>query len=217
MTTSNQSSLTYSLTCWAIGALLGAFVAVALMITGGWLFIQAVFIGGLVFVIGGALISWMMCGPLPDPVVAGQKPGVVAPEMDLLKPAAAPAAAPAAPVVKSSAPLAGEAELAERKGNWTYGAADAGAVRDDAEVAGTKPQTLDGPREGGPDDLQQLKGVGPKLEGTLHDLGFYHFDQIAAWTEAEVCWVNTRLKFKGRIERDGWIEQAKAFAAEKGA
>jgi NADH-quinone oxidoreductase subunit E len=72
---------------------------------------------------------------------------------------------------------------------------------------------LSGPRDGGADNLKLLKGVGPKLEGTLNELGFYHFDQIAAWTDAEVAWVDTRLKFKGRIERDGWIEQAKILAA----
>ncbi|CUH80405.1 NADH-quinone oxidoreductase chain 2 [Tritonibacter multivorans] len=76
-----------------------------------------------------------------------------------------------------------------------------------------KPVTLDGPRDGKADDLKMLKGVGPKLEQTLHELGFFHFDQVAAWTEAEVAWVDTRLKFKGRIERDNWIEQAKKLAA----
>ncbi|MFT6459717.1 MAG: NADH-quinone oxidoreductase subunit E, partial [Pseudophaeobacter arcticus] len=63
-----------------------------------------------------------------------------------------------------------------------------------------------------PDDLKLLKGVGPKLEQTLNDLGFFHFDQIAAWSEAEVAWVDSRLKFKGRIERDGWIAQAAKLA-----
>ena len=58
-----------------------------------------------------------------------------------------------------------------------------------------------------------LKGVGPKLEETLNELGFFHFDQIAKWTEAEIAWVDSRLKFKGRIERDGWIEQSKQLAA----
>jgi hypothetical protein len=43
-------------------------------------------------------------------------------------------------------------------------------------------------------------------------MGFYHFDQIAAWTPAEVAWVDARLKFKGRIERDDWIAQATALA-----
>jgi NADH-quinone oxidoreductase subunit E len=70
---------------------------------------------------------------------------------------------------------------------------------------------LAGAHGGKPDDLKKIKGVGPKLEGTLNGLGIYHFDQIAAWTESEVAWVDERLKFKGRIERDGWIGQAKTL------
>jgi len=75
-----------------------------------------------------------------------------------------------------------------------------------------KPRSLKGPRKAGADDLKQLKGVGPKLEQTLNELGFYHFDQVAKWTAEEAAWVDDNLNFKGRIERDGWIEQAKILA-----
>ena len=75
-----------------------------------------------------------------------------------------------------------------------------------------KPELLAQARDGQPDDLKLIKGVGPKLEGILHDMGIFHFDQIAAWTAREVAWVDGRLKFKGRIERDGWIDQAKILA-----
>ncbi len=85
-------------------------------------------------------------------------------------------------------------------------------AKSEGAVSETKPETLSAPRGGKADDLKLLKGVGPKLEQTLHDLGFFHFDQVAAWTEAEIAWVDTRLKFKGRIQRDGWIEQAKILA-----
>lgn len=68
------------------------------------------------------------------------------------------------------------------------------------------------PRKAGADDLKQLKGVGPKLEQTLNELGFWHFDQIAKWGAGEIAWVDDNLKFKGRIERDGWVEQAKILA-----
>ncbi|WP_170404334.1 NADH-quinone oxidoreductase subunit E [Ruegeria arenilitoris] len=81
------------------------------------------------------------------------------------------------------------------------------------EATEAQPETLSGARGGKPDDLKLLKGVGPKLEQTLNELGFYHFDQIAAWTPEHVAWVDARLKFKGRIERDGWIEQAAKLAA----
>lgn len=71
---------------------------------------------------------------------------------------------------------------------------------------------LKGPRESGADDLKQIKGIGPKLEETLNALGVYHFDQIAAWTEADIAWIDEQLNFKGRVEREDWIEQAKALA-----
>ena len=68
-------------------------------------------------------------------------------------------------------------------------------------------------REGGPDDLKKIKGVGPKLEQLLHSLGIYHFDQIAAWGPAEVAWMDDNLvRFKGRVSRDNWVEQAKILA-----
>ena len=59
------------------------------------------------------------------------------------------------------------------------------------------PETLKAPRASGADDLKRISGVGPKLEGVLNELGFWHFDQIAKWTEAEVAWVDSRLKFRG--------------------
>ena len=81
-------------------------------------------------------------------------------------------------------------------------------------VEESAPEQLSAARDGKADDLKRITGVGPKLEGLLNEMGFFHFDQIAAWTPAEVAWVDARLKFKGRIERDDWIAQAKAFAEE---
>ncbi len=82
----------------------------------------------------------------------------------------------------------------------------------DEPVAEKQPEILDEPRGSGADDLKMISGVGPKLEGVLNDLGFYHFDQIAEWTDEEIAWVDARLKFKGRIVRDGWIAQARKLA-----
>ncbi|WP_296424933.1 NADH-quinone oxidoreductase subunit NuoE [Yoonia sp.] len=79
-------------------------------------------------------------------------------------------------------------------------------------MAESKPRTTKAPRKAGADDLKLISGVGPKLEGVLNELGFWHFDQIAKWTEAEVVWVDSRLKFKGRIMRDNWMAQAAALA-----
>ncbi len=79
--------------------------------------------------------------------------------------------------------------------------------------AGTRPQGLTAARDGKPDDLKIIKGIGPKLEVLCHRLGYYHFDQIAAWTPAEVAWVDDNLEgFKGRVTRDMWVAQAKVLA-----
>ncbi len=75
-----------------------------------------------------------------------------------------------------------------------------------------KPAVLKKARAGGADDLKLIKGVGPGLEKTLNELGFYHFDQIAGWRKPEIEWVDSRLKFKGRIVRDDWVKQCKGFA-----
>lgn len=81
--------------------------------------------------------------------------------------------------------------------------------------AGERPANLlDAARDGQPDALTRISGVGPKLEGLLHENGVFHFDQIAAWTAPEIAYMDDKLSFKGRIERDNWIEQAKQFAAE---
>ena len=82
--------------------------------------------------------------------------------------------------------------------------------------AGARPANLLTEARGGQaDDLKRISGVGPKLEGLLQENGVFHFDQIAAWTPQEVAYMDDHLSFKGRIERDGWIDQASQFAAEK--
>ena len=65
----------------------------------------------------------------------------------------------------------------------------------------------------GCDYLPSIKGVGPKLEGMLHSMGFYHFDQIAAWTPQQVAWADQNLVgFKGRVSRDNWVDQARELS-----
>jgi NADH-quinone oxidoreductase subunit E len=82
------------------------------------------------------------------------------------------------------------------------------------DAPGTKPVALSAARGGTPDDLKMIKGIGPKLEKLINSMGFYHFDQIAAWTADEVAWVDQNLQgFKGRVSRDTWVEQATVLAA----
>jgi predicted flap endonuclease-1-like 5' DNA nuclease len=70
--------------------------------------------------------------------------------------------------------------------------------------------------DGEKDDLTQIIGIGKVFERTLHDLGIFHFRQIAAFGPAEIARINSELKeFKGRIEHDDWIGQARELEFKK--
>lgn len=95
--------------------------------------------------------------------------------------------------------------------------ADSAAGLADAKAhPGTRPAGLDGAREGGPDRLTRINGVGPVNEKKLNSLGIWHFDQIGAWKKKEVEWVGSYLSFPGRIEREDWVGQAKVLARAAG-
>jgi len=153
------------------------------------------------------LAPWGQAGPTsgvpaPRPVGKPANAQKAAPKAKAKaeKPAAKAAAKAAKPAAAKSAPKAK--------------AAKAPAPAAAAAGTETKPRTMKAPRKSGADDLKRISGVGPKLEGVLNELGFWHFDQIAKWTGTEVAWVDSRLKFKGRIERDNWIDQAVKLADE---
>jgi predicted flap endonuclease-1-like 5' DNA nuclease len=82
------------------------------------------------------------------------------------------------------------------------------------KLPGARPPGLPAPRDGKPDDLSKIKGVGPKSVEKLHTLGVYHFDQIAAWTPEHVQWVGASLAVPGRLERGRWVAQARALVGE---
>ena len=98
-------------------------------------------------------------------------------------------------------------------------------TEDDVALAATKlapeefskPEAKDRPDGGVADDLKRISGIGAVLEARLNSLGIFHFHQIANWGAAEVAWIDDYLSFKGRVLREKWIPQAKAFAAESEA
>lgn len=77
------------------------------------------------------------------------------------------------------------------------------------------PTPAPAPEAGGDaDDLTTIKGLGPKLATLLKEQGVTSFAQIAAWDDAEVERIDALLgRFKGRITRDSWVDQAKLLAA----
>lgn len=65
------------------------------------------------------------------------------------------------------------------------------------------------------DDLKLIKGVGPKIEGLLNDLGIFKFSQIAAWNKSDIEDISTELgSFKNRVARDEWVKKARKLAKQ---
>ena len=129
-------------------------------------------------------------------------------------PVAAPSAAPVSTPAPAPAPVAEpEPEAASEPVAEVEPEPVAEAEPAPAASSGDKPMGMDAPRDGAADDLKQIKGVGPKLEKQLNTLGYWHFDQIAGWSDSDVAWVDENLEgFKGRVSRDGWVEQARVLA-----
>ncbi len=82
--------------------------------------------------------------------------------------------------------------------------AEASAPEKAAETSAT--------RKGAADDLKKISGVGPALEKKLNAAGITRYDQIAALTAEDIARIDAELNFKGRIERDDWVGQAKALS-----
>jgi large subunit ribosomal protein L21 len=91
-------------------------------------------------------------------------------------------------------------------------ASEAPAKPTTRSAAPAKAAEASAPAETSGDDLKKLSGVGPALEKKLQAAGITSFAQIAAWTEADIAAFDEKLNFKGRIEREGWVDQAKALA-----
>lgn len=73
-----------------------------------------------------------------------------------------------------------------------------------------RPKSIARPKK--PDDLKAISGVGPKLEKILNDLGIWTYAQIAKWDKDQIAWLDDHLTFRGRIDRDEWVKQAKALS-----
>ena len=173
--------------CWILAAVSGVVVLAVCLFLIELGILASIFMGAVVFIVVGLLLGWIFCSEL--------KPLVQSNETSTAPSAPAPAPAPAAEAAPVTAPVAQATEVE--------------AVED-----AVRPEALSGARDGGADDLKMIKGVGPKLEIMLNELGFYHFDQIAGWSAAEVAWVNDNLTgFKGRVSRDNWVEQARKLAS----
>ncbi len=173
--------------------------------------------------IGGAIAAGAAreveaANPAPPPIAAPAPP--LAPEPE---PVAAPQTQPEpAPVAKpKSAPKAKAAPKPNAEPKPKPAAKPKPAPKakaapkpkpEPAPVAEAPPPPP-APMASGPDDLAQIKGLGPKLQALLPTLGVTTFAQIAAWDEAGIDAIDAQLGvFQGRIRKDNWVEQAKFLA-----
>ncbi len=211
--------------CRQAAAVLAILVFVIGLIM-GWGFWAALVIGVVVLVVGMLLFPRMFCPqraapnqsfapaatpasppastpastPAADPAPAAQPAAA-----EEAPAAAAPASDDASPLVKPSPRLAGQEELAARRGTWKY--------EPEGAPAAAAPAATPAPAATGDDDLKLISGVGPALEKKLHAAGVTSFAQIAGWSEDDVARMDDVLSFKGRISRDDWIGQATTLAA----
>jgi predicted flap endonuclease-1-like 5' DNA nuclease len=220
MSSSSENSSCHT-NCWIAGAILGAVLFLILWLMAGWVFFWSLVLGLVVFVGGALLLQMLMCSGA-QAAASGPSHSAAA------SPPAAPANAPSAPA-PVAAPEPEPEPVAEAPELEPVAEALAPEPEPVAAAPAPEPEPVEAPaaagdalqpaamaaaRDGGPDDLKKIKGVGPKLEQLLHSLGIFHFDQVANWGPDEVAWMDENLAgFKGRVTRDNWVEQAGHLAA----
>lgn len=170
---------------------------------GLWLLIGLLVIIGLVFLLSGKKGDGTQ-GPVE--IVAPPAPEAIAvPVVETAPPAApVPVADPVVPIAEPVVPAS--AEPAPQPAPVP--------APEPAPVAATPPVASAPSAGDGADDLLRLKGVGPKLNLLLIELGVTRYAQIAAWTDADIAAIDARLgNFRGRPVRDQWVDQARYLAA----
>jgi predicted flap endonuclease-1-like 5' DNA nuclease len=137
--------------------------------------------------------------------------------------AAAAIAAASASVTRGLKPIEPISPLAKVDPKISMPARITDAIRDKGSTAAaTVAITREGVRpavagavatEGPQDDLKRIRGIGVLIEKRLNALGIGRYEQIANWTSGDIDRVSRSLEFKGRIERENWVEQARILAS----
>ena len=187
MSTENDTGMlnTCNAVCWILAFAAGLFVASVCVYWAGLHGLVSAVIGLVVLLGAGYLFPQVFCTGL-DAVPAEP-------------------VAPTTPAATSAAPVMPEVmdEIVEEVVDQREPKVKPAAERR-PKLFGAAPDNID--------DLKAISGVGPALEKKLNELGVYTYDQIASWKKADIEWVDDQLKFRGRIERDDWVKQAKKLA-----
>ncbi|MEB8385980.1 hypothetical protein OO012_01955 [Rhodobacteraceae bacterium KMM 6894] len=207
--------------CLLASAGAAVLVLIFMMALFGAAFLVALLVAVIVFFALAYVVPRQYCteNETSAPSSLASQPSVDTPvATSAVNPVAKPAAPVAQPVIKADAPAAKPAAVAEKAKEPAKAAKPVKPLvkaLNVSDATGTQPTTLTAPRDGNADNLKLIKGVGPKLESLLHEMGFYHFDQIAGWSADEVTWVDQNLQGvnRGRASRDDWVAQATLLAS----
>ena len=221
---------------WFLAAALGLVAAGVAIVIGNLSYSQAGFMGAGIFLLAGVVLglNWRapaapdaktaasraMLAPAADPGIALTAPALAIPEVANATPSAYisdPVAdaliAKPTPAAKSKGVASPAPEAAAKPA--VVKAAVAKPAKAPKVHKPDGPVRLSAPRMGKADNLKEIEGIGPALEKLCHSLGFYHFDQIAGWSDDDLAWVDANMKtLKGRIVRDRWIAQSKIIMSE---
>lgn len=181
-----------------------------------WLFLIAFLIG--VITAWWVWARYSAAETIQEPTRAAEveKPAEPAPVKAAPLAAAAPVKAKAAPKKKAPAKKAAVKPKAAAAKKTT--AKKPAAKKAAPKAAAAKPKAKAAPKKAAakpkiPDNLELMKGVGPKLNGLLKSLGVSKFEQVASWKAADIREVDSKLgAFSGRIARDNWVDQAKLLS-----
>ena len=193
---------------WLISAGAGVVVAfIAGAVLGVW-WLGSLLLGVIVGGVMGYVTVRTQCEETDIEAARPQEPARPAP-----KPASPPPTQGAGAATPQGADPATTDAVRGQDAEPTPAGAAAPPQDGSAAGSGTPPSQLDAPRGGVPDDLKRLKGLGPKFEERLNELGIYHFDQIAGWSDDDVAWIEAQMNMSGRVAREDWIAQARRLAA----
>jgi len=203
------------LACWAAAIVVGilAYLLFDMVLFG----LLAQVLGLIAVIAAGLALTQAICDrSAARSTAAEQSPDAVAAPRAAPAPGSGGSAALAQPGSGGAASMpptdAATAEWDEAQESGSTAATS--AVAYDAPAEDAEPALLDAPRGGQADDLKAIQGVGPKVAEALNDLGVWHYDQIAAWTPANLAWVEAQVPtLRGRAGRDDWVGQAKALSA----
>lgn len=192
---------------WIFGLAAGLVAAAVMIVVGGYGWMAAGFVGAVIAAVVAFVFGLPKAGPIEMPV----EDDMVA-EMHVA-PVAAPVIAEVAPAAFVSQPVPKPAVV--KPAVVQPAVAKPAAAKPAKKAKADGPERLSGPRKGKADDLKEIEGIGPAMEKLCNEMGFYHFDQIAGWSDADVAWVDANMKnFKGRIVRDRWVAQARLIGSE---